>query len=144
MNATEKDAAAGEVHVLRLTYGVSRGHETYGDNIVTLNDETTGKRTRCMGSGYDMVGTVFADWMQDTCQDKLTAIRAQAYYQPSTNGYDGCPDGLYGMRLHRDGTVTLDGGCGIESMRRIADAIGVDVTRTHDHKGNTTGWVVIR
>ena len=132
--------------VLSVSWGVSRGRDTYGYNICRLDDQATGKRYRCMGGGYDMVGTVFGDWLQDRYQDRLREISPEAYYvynvenegqELTTNR-----DGLYGMYRYEDGSVRLDGGCGLEAMRQIAIALGLELQRTHDRRGNTTGWVV--
>lgn len=120
-----------ETHVLRLTWGTSRGRDTYGYTICTLTDETTGKRFRCMGGGYDMAGTVFAEWLEATFPEELAGLSKYAA-------------DFYGMSVRRDGTVRLDGACGLESMLTVAKALNVNVTRTHDRKGNTTGWLVSR
>ena len=34
-----------------FSYGVSRGRDTYGYNIVTLTSSAQGKKFRCMGGG---------------------------------------------------------------------------------------------
>lgn len=117
-------------HVLRLKWTTSRGRDTYGWNILTLTDETTGQRFRTMGGGYDMAGTVFGDWLAASYAEELRAWAA------STDSLD------YGATVRADGSVRLDGACGLESMRQIADALDLKVTRTHDRKGNTTGWIV--
>lgn len=117
-------------HVLRLKWTTSRGRDTYGWNIVTLRDETTGTRFRANGGGYDMTGTVFGNWLAATYPEELRAWAA------STDSLD------YGATVREDGSVRLNGACGLESMRQIADALDLQVTRTHDRKGNTTGWIV--
>lgn len=113
---------------LRLKWTTSRGRDTYGWNIVTLTDETTGRKYRANGGGYDMTGTVFASWLLDVARVELLALPADVEF--------------YGLRRHAGGGLSLDGACGLESMLTIARAIGADVTRTHDRKGNTTGWIV--
>ena len=117
-------------HVLRIKWTTSRGRDTYGWNIVTLTDETTGKRFRANGGGYDMVGTVFGDWLAATFPEELQRWA------------DGTPDLDYGAFRRADGSVYLDGACGLEQMRQVGDALGLEVIRTHDRKGNTTGWLV--
>lgn len=124
--------------MLNLSYGTSRGRETYGYTIVSLVDTDTGKRYRCMGGGYDMMGTVFGEWLEDVHQAALQAIGPQAYYIGATVQ----DAGLYGMRYRPDGTVTLDGACGINSMERIAKAIGLSVRHLTTKRGHTTGFVV--
>ena len=129
---------------LAVKWTVSRGRETYGYNICTVTDQETGKRFRCMGGGYDMLGTSFGEWMQETYQARLIAIAERAHtvgYSPSEWTHDG---ELYGMAWYQygGGRVNLDGGCGIESMVKIAKEIGLHLSRTWDRRGNTTGYVV--
>ncbi len=123
-------ATATRTHVLRIKRSTSRGRDTYGWNICTLTDETTGKRFRTTGGGYDMAGTVFGDWLEATFREEL------ARWAASTDNLN------YGATVRADGSVRLDGGCGLEQMRQVADALGLEVARTHDRKGNTTGWLV--
>lgn len=129
---------------LRITHGTSKGRETYGYAIVTVHDESTGKRYSCNGGGYDMVGTSLGQWLADTHQDELRAIADK--YGPSTEHRGQIAD-HYGMyRWETDGPVTLDGACGLESIQRIAREIGLELERTYVHtgpnRGNTTGWIV--
>lgn len=128
---------------LELKWTVSRARDTYGYNVVTLTDQATskGKRYRASGGGYDMVGTVFGDWLDDTYQDRLWAIREQAYSIVSVGNRTTNTDGFYGMTWNED-KVTTDGGCGLESMRKIAEAIGVHVKATWNRKGHTTGFMI--
>lgn len=129
---------------LALTVGTSRGRDTYGYNIVTLRDTTTGKRYRCMGGGYDMQGTVFAAWLQDTQQTALQTVKAQAHSAWTPGGTRSTNDaGLYGMSYRIDtGTVQLDGACGMSSMKRIAEAIGLSVQHDGTSRGRVVGFHV--
>lgn len=139
---------------LSLSWGTSRGRETYGYTICRLTDDSTGKVYRCMGGGYDMAGTVFAAWLQDVHQDALVSIADRAYYRAGTEWTtpDADRGDLYGMRASlkpenlRPLHVYLDGGCGLDSIMRIAKAIGLEVTREFRHsgrnRGETTGWLV--
>lgn len=138
---------------LTLTWSVSRGRETYGYNIRTLTDDATGKRYRCMGGGYDMTGTVFAEWLQEVHQDRLKAIggRAHGQYVPAEGGWQrgaDNADGLYGMAVYAyDGRlgvqrVSLDGGCGMESMVRIAEAAGLSVQRVYGRKDGEKAIII--
>ena len=117
---------------LALTWAISRGRDTYGYNIARLDDRATGKRYRCSGGGYDMVGTVFGQWLQDFHQKRLQLLR--------DNGPQGKPElkpyaqtgwtqreDLYGLFFKPDGSAHVDGACGIESMRHIAEACGLTV-----------------
>lgn len=152
---------------LEIKWTVSRGYETYGYNICTLIDTSTGKRYRCMGGGYDMRGTVFGDWLADVHQDELTSgplwDRAHAIYRKDAPGSDWTretsfnADALYGMASHdepssikadaargfRRCSIILDGAAGFEAMRKIAEAIGLTIRWANlDRKGNARGIVV--
>lgn len=142
--------------VLRLGYGTSRGRDTYGYNIVSLTDETAGTRFRCMGGGYDMHGTVLADWAVATHQDRLRKLAGKAYatVRPG-KGYRTRADkrrrNYYGMAAYYDAAghlerVSIDGACGVESVQRILRAAGLSLTRTYvpkgRNRGQTTGWIV--
>lgn len=141
---------------LKVKWSISRGYETAGYNICTLTDESTGKRYRSLGGGYDLLGTVFGEWLQETHQDALARIAGRAHQTVThTTGSDlwdrttnQLPDALYGMTLQHTRKMTsarvlLDGGCGFESMRRIAEAIGLTVTGVdRDRRGNPRGYVV--
>lgn len=117
-------------HTLHVSFGTSRGRETYGYAVVTLRECGTIK-ARCNGGGYDMLGTVFGDWLQAEYQDRLMTIksRMEARYSKK-GGYKGhkANNSLYGGTWKQDaGAVVLDGGCGFQSMRYIAEAIGLKV-----------------
>ena len=143
---------------LSLKWSTSRGQDTYGWNILTITDQRTGKKYRTKGGGYDMTGYAFGLWLEDRHQDELTGIHHRAACTYSKGGgyvvsdEDRAswsnPDGvLYGMTYHPDSRcVSLDGSCGIDSMLRIANAIGRDITRTYQqggkNRGETTGGIV--
>ena len=121
-----------QINKLTISWAVSKGVNTYGYNICRLDDRNNGKRFRCMGGGYDMIGTVFGDWLQHYYQSELLKIKES---------------GFYGMTYRADkNQVSLDGACGIESMLRIAEAIGLEVERDYIAKGRrrgeTIGWFI--
>lgn len=119
-------------HTLHVTFGTSRGRDTYGYTVVTLRE--FGKvKARCNGGGYDMRGTVFADWLQAEYQDRLVTIknRMEARYSKK-GGYKNhkAKNSLYGGTWNKDaGNVSLDGGCGFRSIQLIAEAIGLNVRK---------------
>lgn len=136
------------INHLSLSWSISRGRDTEGYNICRLDSRDTGKRYRCMGGGYDMIGTVFGDWLEAEHQETLQAwahkqALADAGYV--TKGYKRI-ESCYGITIRPDGTVSLDGACGIDSMLRIADAIGLEVEREYQkngrNRGQTLGWYV--
>lgn len=113
---------------LNISWSVSRGRDTYGYNICRLDDASTGKRYRCDGGGYDMVGTVFGDWLTDVHQDKIKRLD---------------PKQFYGLRIHDDGSAYLDGACGIDCMVRVAEAIGLEVQGCHNKLRHSTGYLIV-
>lgn len=129
---------------LALTVGTSRGAETYGYTIVTLRDTSTGKRYRCMGGGYDMQGTVFAAWLEDTQWAGLQTIadRSHAAWDGQQRTSNDSPTSLYGMTHYTaHNVVRIDGACGLSSVERIAREIGLSV-RHNVVKGRTVGFHV--
>ena len=137
-----------KINKLSLSWGISKGRDTLGYNICRLDDRNDGRRFKCIGGGYDMVGTVFGEWLEANYQNELQAIKARAHYLSDENGAVANPrtDSLYGMRWTKDNRVTLDGACGIASMIRIAEAIGLEVERDYiaagRRRGETIGWFV--
>jgi len=134
--------------VLNLSFSTSRGRDTYGYNIVKLSDTATGEQFKCMGGGYDMIGTVLAKWLEANFQDELLAIkeRAHSVYDGKLLNYPHNPISLYGMTYDiPNNNISLDGGCGEDSIIKIAKALGLDVERKKDKKRNGyvhTGYYV--
>lgn len=123
---------------LDLKWTVSRGRDTYGYNIATLTDRNTSKRYRTCGGGYDMTGTVFGQWLTETHQERLLKLKPESV--PYTGSRTQHPT-LYGLFFKTDtGAAYCDGGCGIESMLRIAETIGLSVEKTHTKRGRCDGF----
>lgn len=119
---------------LTISWAISRGHDTYGYNICRLDDTQTGKRYRCLGGGYDMLGTVVGQWLEDLFQRQLRCLDlSDAEVWSSRRHYGAIPG--------KSGHVHLDGGCGIDSMRRITEAIGVDLKWVGNKRGHTVGFI---
>lgn len=129
---------------LALSWSISKGIDTYGYNICRLDSHDSGKRYRCSGGGYDMVGTVVADWLVAEHQDKLGALVCSLDLQPvnghTFTGYLKAPT-LYGLTVCPDGRVTVDGACGLSSVERIANACGIELQRLANRRGNTIGFI---
>lgn len=133
---------------LELSWSTSRGRDTYGYNICKLSTGYRGKNYRTCGGGYDMTGTVLGDFIEAEYQDRLQAIsgRAGSMYgkdKPyTTRERDALA--LYGMTVNLDtGHVSIDGACGVSSVQRIGEAIGLSFAATLSaRKGHVTGYVV--
>jgi hypothetical protein len=130
---------------LTVTWSVSRGRETYGYNICRLDDYDTGQRYRALGGGYDIVGTVFADWLTECYQPRLVEIseRASSVWCNGSRQHRDSADALYGMTFNETSKrVLLDGACGLGSVFRVAEAIGLTVQATASRRGRTTGFAI--
>lgn len=132
---------------IAITWAVSRGHDTYGYNICRADVRSSDKRYRCLGGGYDMIGTVIGEWLQANYQERLVALRTYMELEPYGSSADYFKaKNLYGYFIDEGDEVNpkvrIDGGCGIESMIRIAEAIGISMSRTYNRKGHTTGYMV--
>jgi hypothetical protein len=120
--------------------------DTYGYNICKLTCNG-GKWTTC-GGGYDMIGTVVGKYLQDMWQDELQAfvVKNQADLVPygsESLGWKQLPD-YYGLFVKQDGNVLLDGGCGLECMLKIAEAIGLTYQKVVNKKGNVDAILLIK
>ena len=142
------------INHLSISWSVSRGRDTYGYNICRLDDRNGRQRFRTCGGGYDMIGTVFGQWLSSVYQDRLMSKAAELMSIPDASSPYGTTGwvqfkNLYGM-VYRpaspDGKspakVSLDGACGIESMRRIAESIGLEVEWEGNRKGHTIGYFI--
>jgi hypothetical protein len=141
---------------LDVTWSVSKARDTYGYNRVTVRDVETGKRFVECGGGFDMLGSALGQWLQVTCQELLLCHSDLAYGLQKQGecgkwSYTTNEVGRYGMTLNIDKqgvkSITLDGGCGLESMLRIVEAIGIKLQRvnTYNKRGQNTGvkgWYV--
>ena len=132
---------------LSITWSTSRGRDTYGYNICRLDSRATGKRYRTCGGGYDMTGTVVGEWLEAEHQPELQALAARVPLEDCNYAVPGYrrptrEAGLYGLTIRPDGSVSLDGACGIRSMEIIAEAIGLRLGWLGNRKGHTTGYFI--
>lgn len=138
------------VKALHFKWTVSRGRDTYGYNICTLFVDGE-KAGRCNGGGYDMTGTSFAQWLTMCYQDELQKLFAEeiATFQTSGKTFDYAKkSGFYGAMLTRKADragIVLDGACGFESMKRIAEAIGIKLqwNKESDRYKNSSFYTAI-
>jgi hypothetical protein len=139
-----------KINHLSISWSVSRGRDTYGYNICRLDSRQSGSRYKCMGGGYDMIGTVFGDWLECEYQRELVELVAGLELQPYGNGGTGTKtvkaedykNTFYGLFVRADGSVYLDGACGLDCMKRVAEAIGLEVQWEGNRKGHTIGYFV--
>jgi len=131
---------------LSISWSTSRGRDTYGYNICRLDSSNTGRRYRCSGGGYDMIGTVVADWLRAEHQSRLAAVHDRRASEHGTSGYETLPwprHRLYGLHFNRNNeTYSVDGACGVESVRAIAEAVGISMSSVVNRRGHVTGYMV--
>lgn len=129
---------------LAISWSTSRGRDTYGYNICRLDDKKAKQRFRTCGGGYDMLGTVFGEWLENTYQEKLVELFRNTPLSDagcSAPGYMKNKD-YSGAVITPKGKVTLNGACGINCMIRIAEAAGIEVTQDYNKKGHTVGYFI--
>ena len=120
---------------LALSWSVSRAQDTYGYNICRLFNPDTQKYCRCSGGGYDMIGTVFAAYLNEQHQDRLLSLANTLMQQDGVDA--SLPNYLrfrdvYGLTFNpQKQSVHLEGASGIDCMIRIAERIGLSVKRTN-------------
>ena len=136
-----------KINHLAISWSVSRGRDSYGYNICRLDSRQSGSRYKCNGGGYDMIGTVFGDWLEAEYQRELVEhVKELPKIPYGTIGRlqisEEINPSYYGLTIREDGSVALDGACGINCMIRIAEAIGLEVQWEGNRKGHTVGYFV--
>jgi len=152
---------------LHFRWTISRARDTEGYNICTLLVDDT-KVAACNGGGYDMQGTCLGSWIAGAFPKHLSKLGKKFYglswHNPNFNPGKAMPDGSdktvdeveaegtsLGLdryqQFHKASSDTptaqhtiplIDGGCGIESVRKILEAIGgtfhhVGGSKNHDY-----------
>ena len=138
-----KIAESTTVKFLEIKWSISKGRNTYGYNICRLQDTLNYQMYTTCGGGYDMIGTVFAEWLQNNHQDRLQKLAGDGVdlKEYGSCGYKHVLQ-FGGMFVTPEKHITLDGGYGIASMLRIAESIGLNVRQTYNGKGDTIGFTV--
>jgi hypothetical protein len=130
--------------ILQFKVTTSKGRYTYGYTIVSLYVNGVKSFSTC-GGGYDMSGTVLAQYVQANFKDRLKKLTSNHGSLDDGTGYYG----LTFTRINKDtqrheyvknyeeGTRTnihLDGACGWNSITRIMEAIGLQVEKVNVYK----------
>lgn len=129
---------------LEIKWSISKAADSYGYNRVTLLDSTSGKKFAAVGGGYDMLGTVFGDWIEANYQPELLTLQCNAATiwnsaskkqtrSEKPNFYEHCDRPLsecklYGMSFYLiENKISIDGSCGLDSMKQIAHCLGLEI-----------------
>lgn len=122
-----------------IKYSESRGRDTYGWNICTLR-EYGQKIARCNGGGYDMAGTVFAEWVKVHFAAELEKLAADDFF--ALDFFD--PIAKKHRKHFRSGyKICLDGGCGFASIERVLEKIGFEVRKIERYRFGGGRYVVV-
>lgn len=102
---------------------------------------------RATGCGYDRRGTVIADALLHLFADEFAAL-ARKYARGRRNAYGmRAVPAFYGLRYDaKNGRATLDGGCGLESVRRAFHAIGFSLEQVGECEKGPAGvefWRIV-
>ena len=171
MNTTkatgESHSATEELknHVLTFTWSTSKGRDTFGYNLLTLRENGEKVASTC-GGGYDMMGTVLADWLEKAYPSRLLALamkRAGTIYSTKGNIYrtsrylthqgtrptnrasyaldpNYSESALSGLAYNKDtGTASLDGGCGQRCVEEAFKALGLELKADQGNWNHKTG-----
>lgn len=125
-------------YFLQMRWSVSSERETEGYNVCTLIDKD--RKFSACGGGYDLEGTVFAEWLESTFYADLCKL------QPCVHNKHDCTwTGLYGLHVNNEGNYYLNGSCGLPSMLEIARALNLQVFELREHgSGVLLGFFVIQ
>lgn len=146
------------VIVLDIKWSVSRGRDTYGYSICSLWRGGR-KLATCNGGGYDMTGTVVAEWFCREFQAKVWELRSRAStarYRRDIGGLVDHPEVLTSLLADRltgleviytnsnciEGKAFIDGACGLRSVQRLIEACGFNVEEVYNRRGTLTGLIL--
>ncbi len=121
-------------NVLVFKYGVSRGQNTYGYNIVSLYVDGKKVASEC-GWGYDMKGSALATWINYTFKSKLQELASEQLAEARTKTeqyYNDKGGGIYGLIVYGNYEpnkfeVHASGGTGMSQMKLILNALGYEL-----------------
>tara|TARA_R110001599_G_scaffold286765_1_gene489265 strand:+ start:490 stop:975 length:486 start_codon:yes stop_codon:yes gene_type:complete len=154
------------IQLLVFRWSTSRARETYGYNVCTLFVNGIKKGSTC-GGGYDMKGTALAEFLENAYQDRLLKLHRRSSsrwsihptrnkrlrtLKQSKKAREWKPGKwwkgeLYGLHSYyqkgqtKPKNISLDGGCGFQSMEKIAKNIGLTL-KYHDESNDSTTYTL--
>jgi len=123
--------------LITITFGTSRGRDTWGYTIVTLRQQGARgqymepyppRRYSCNGGGYDMKGTVLGQFLADFFREGLKKLSSEEFYGLFfwSKSAPGKPYKKH-IRYHDGDDIIADGACGWSCMRDILNALGFEI-----------------
>lgn len=128
---------------LLLSTGTSRAKDSCGQRVVRLKQCGNSRSYSAAGGGYDLVGSALAQWLQAELQGCLRALPDSVIHYLHTDengsytkkGYAA----IYGTS-RRGGITSIEGACGLESVFKVFEAIGINIEKIPDGKGSPLGF----
>lgn len=99
---------------ISITWGTSRGRDSYGYTTAVLRDHNGKKIAATCGGGYDMQGTVVGDWLARTFPNELRKLKEKD--MPSHSHWQN------------ERARVCDAACKSEFQKLVNDAIVADKT----------------
>ena len=127
-------------------YGVLTFH--YSDNkrignIVKVLDKRGDiiKGVRCKGGGYDMTGTCLGQFMEKNFPEQIKRLDSREFYGVH---HWNTKTKKRQYRSSENTRTTIDGGCGMNSMRNILEKIGFKLEYINETRGkvDTTTYIL--
>ena len=121
-------------------------HGTGGPHGVRLTLTMDGQKYRADGYGYDMIGTVWGQWLTREFQAELVALAeearltAEVQAEHVAHGYFDSSTDYYGLYFTADDSgqiirAWVNGATGFNCVARFAQRFGV--TLAHDYRRDT-------
>lgn len=129
---------------LLLSTGTSRAKDSYGQRVVRLKQCGHPRSYAAVGGGYDLVGSALGKWLQAELQVCLRALPKSRIFTTYLDDKDTSYVNKNYMALYgtsrRHGVTSIDCACGLESVFKVFEAIGIDVEKVPDGKGSLLGF----
>ena len=123
-----------------LTFRYSDG---VNGNIVKVVDKRGDiiKGVRCTGGGYDMTGTCLGQFMEQCFPEQIKRLDSREFYGV---GHWNTKTKRRQYRSSENTRTTLDGACGMSSMRDILRKIGFKLEYINETRGkvDTTTYIL--
>ena len=124
----------------KLTFRYSDGRHGITAKVVDKRGDII-KGVRCTGGGYDMTGTCVGQFVEQCFPEQIKRLDSREFY-----GLDHW-NTKSKKRQHRSSEntrTTIDGGCGMNSMRNILEKIGFKLEYINETRGkvDTTTYIL--